>query len=125
MNKKNKIAIIVAVIVGLAIIGGTIATKNKTSGNNDDKQVEISKTNDKYLDALRKCTVMEAADIYNTGIGRKSSNVFDDAKATCEGWYSDWGEKDFFDAVYTDWDNRKSETIEDKDLNHYLNVLGW
>ena len=48
-----------------------------------------------YIDALRKCTVMEAADIYTTGIGKKSDNVFNDARVTCDGWYSDWGENDY------------------------------
>lgn len=78
-----------------------------------------------YLDALRKCTVMEAADIYTTGIGQKSDNAFNDARATCDSWYSDWGEDDFFDAVYTDWKNRKTEQVDGKPLTHYLDILGW
>ena len=68
---------------------------------------------------------MEAADIYTTGIGKKSDNVFNDARVTCDGWYSDWGEKDFFDAVYTDWENRKTEQVDGEPLTHYLDILGW
>lgn len=125
MEKKSKIAIIIAVVIGIAIIGGAVATNNKKSSDNDTKPVEVSKNEDKYLDALRKCTVMEAADIYTTGIGGNKSTAFEDAKETCKSWQKEWREKDFYDAVYTDWENRKSETIEGKDLNYYLEVLGW
>lgn len=85
---------------------------NTSSGNN-------------YMDALRKCSVMEAADIYTTGIGKKSDNVFNDGKETCESWYKQWGEKDFFEAVNEDWKNRKNEEIDGKPLSYYLDILGW
>lgn len=78
-----------------------------------------------YLDALRKCTVMEAADIYTTGIGKKSDNVFNDGRDTCNTWYSQWGEDDFFEAVYIDWENRKTEEIDGQPLTYYLTILGW
>lgn len=78
-----------------------------------------------YLDALRKCTVMEAADIYTTGIGKKSDNVFNDGRDTCNTRYSQWGENDFFEAVYIDWGNRKTEKIDGQPLTYYLTILGW
>ena len=70
-------------------------TENTASKeNNEFKKKEDSKKNN-YMDALRKCTVMEAADIYTTGIGKKSDNVFNDAKVTCESFYEQWGKKIF------------------------------
>ena len=97
----------------------------------DQKKEEETETNTttteehSYLDALRKCTVMEAADIYTTGIGKKSNNVFNDARDTCNAWYSQWGENDFFEAAYSDWENRKNEKIDGQPLTHYLTILGW
>jgi len=68
---------------------------------------------------------MEAADIYTTGIGKKSDNVFNDGRDTCNTWYSQWGENDFFEAVYIDWENRKTEEIDGQPLTYYLTILGW
>lgn len=115
MEKKHKVGIVVAIIVGLSIIVGAIIAKSKAPADNDSK----------YLDAMRKCTVMEAADIYTTGIGGDKSTAFEDAKETCKSWHREWLEKDFYDSVYEDWENRKTETIEGKNLDYYLNVLGW
>lgn len=93
-------------------------TKNGNQNN--------SKSNDdSYMDALRKCTVMEASDIYTTGVGKKTDNVFNDAKATCEGFKDMLGEKDFINTVAEDWKNRQNEQIEDKPLSYYLDILGW
>ena len=68
---------------------------------------------------------MEAADIYTTGIGKKSDNAFDDAKKTCETWYQQWGEKDFVEAANEDWSERKNEKIDGKELSYYIEILGW
>ena len=92
-------------------------TKSETSTTTSEER--------SYLDALRKCTVMEAADIYTTGIGKKSDNVFNDGRDTCNTWYSQWGEDDFFEAVYIDWENRKTEEIDGQPLTYYLTILGW
>ena len=77
------------------------------------------------MDALRKCSVMEAADIYTTGIGKKSDNVFNDGRASCESWYQQWGEKEFISIVEEDWKSRQNEQIEGKPLSYYLDILGW
>ena len=100
-------------------------TRSSTVYDADKELVFAEKSDEERLDALRKCTVMEAADIYNTGIGGNKNTAFDDAKNTCERNYESWSKKDFHDAVYEDWENRKNEVIEGKNLEYYLNVLGW
>lgn len=90
-------------------------SKSKPSNNNSNSN--------NSMDALRKCTVMEAADIYTTG--GNSGSAFNDAKKQCESWYKQWGEKDFLEVVNEDWNNRQNEQIEGKPLSHYLDVLGW
>ena len=94
-------------------------TKTKSSKSNEKNN------NDTYMDALRKCTVMEASDIYTTGVGKKSDNVFNDAKTTCERFKNTLGEKDFIETVTEDWKNRQNEQIEGKTLSYYLDQLGW
>ncbi len=89
-----------------------------------------SASDDDYMNALRKCTVMEAADIYNNSnrIGAKSNNVFNNARKHCESIVSKvykHDEKTFISDVNIDWSTRKNEVIEGKYLTHYLNVLGW
>lgn len=124
--RKNKISIIVALVVGAMIIFGTIAAKNaNVSDNANGGQTNNSKSDDKYMDAMRKCTVMEAADIFRTGVGGKKNNAFEDARTTCSQWYRDWTEKDFYDAVYEDWENRKTEVVDGHNLEYYLSILGW
>ena len=77
------------------------------------------------MDALRKCSVMEAADIYTTGIGQKTDNVFNDGRAACEIMRDSFGETEFIDSVDTDWEDRKDELIDGKPLSYYLGILGW
>ena len=91
---------ILAVIVLVAMFAG--------AGKNNKQVAEPSGEN---LDSLRKCAVMEAADIHNTGIGKKSDNAFNDGRETCESWRKEWGESEFNEAVNTDWGNRKDEEI--------------
>lgn len=78
-----------------------------------------------YMEYLRKCTVMEAYDIVTTGVGNKSGNAYVDAKKTCEGFYSSFGEKDFIDAVSTDWNSEQNNTINGKPLTECIKDLGW
>lgn len=131
-NKSNndKTNLVVGIIVVACIIAGIVGViqGNKSNNNSTENQqtnTTLEKNDEERLDALRKCTVMEAADIYTTGIGGNPNTAFEDAKATCDGWYSKWGQKDFYDAVYTDWEDRKNETIDGKDLSYYLSILGW
>ena len=102
---------------------GSESTKKDTETKNDNQS--NNKSNDSYMDALRKCTVMEASDIYTTGVGKKTDNVFNDAKTTCEGFKDMLGEKDFISTVAEDWKNRQNEQIEGKPLSYYLDILGW
>lgn len=131
--------IIAIIVVGILNIGKSknsdtneantsetsVSTNEEQNNTNSQNQQETTEDGHSYLDALRKCTVMEAADIYTTGIGKKSDNAFNDARVTCDSWYLDWGEDDFFDAVYTDWENRKTEQVDGQPLTYYLDVLGW
>ena len=107
----------------------TLRIKNKSKKEKkytkEDSQNNNKSSDDSYLDALRKCTVMEAADIYATGVGNKTDNVFDDAKVTCEGFKDMLGEEDFISTVTDDWENRQNEQIDGKPLNYYLDILGW
>lgn len=111
-----------------------IENKNNTQNNSSSKQETKEETKkessnntskNNYIDALRKCSVMEAADIYTTGIGKKSDNVFNDGRASCESWYQQWGEKEFISIVEEDWKNRQNEQIDGKALSYYLDILGW
>ena len=77
------------------------------------------------MDLIRKCTVMEAADLYTTGGTKAGENVFDKGKETCLLWYKEWDEKDFVEAVTEDWKNRQNEEIDGKPLSYYLDTLGW
>lgn len=135
-NWDKKVKIIVTVIMWtffLIVSYGNNAADTSTttdrSNNSGESSIKIGDSSDEakwdYMDAMRKCTVTEAADIYNIGIGQKSSNIFNDARETCEGYYKNWSEKDFYEAVYTDWENRKNETIDGKNLEYYLEILGW
>lgn len=106
----------------------TTNTKQKskeTIQTNDKKKSETNTKQDNYMDALRKCTIMEGAYIYTTGIGKKSDNVFNDARVTCQSWYEQWGEKEFVEIVNEDWETRKNEKVDGKPLTHYLDILGW
>lgn len=75
------------------------------------------------LEFLRKCTIMEAADIYNSGIGGDRNNAFEDARETCRVWEREWS--DFDEVVEADWQARKDELVESEPLTYYLEILGW
>ena len=113
-------------LIFLAAGTDSSANEQQSKDSNSNNQIKKEKTEQNgYMEALRKCSVMEAADIYTTGIGHKSDNVFNDGRATCESFYNQFGEKDFIETVNLDWENRKNETIEGKPLSHYLDILGW
>lgn len=80
-------------------------------------------------DALRKCTVMEAADIHTTGFGAKSGNAFNDGLDTCSNYFLPdvykGDEAVFIADVNTDWNTRNGETIDGKNLEYYVGILGW
>lgn len=127
----KKVIIVVAAIAVFVIIGVAFSNKDKgqqqpqTNTEKTSVETSIETTVDDYMDALRKCTVTEAADIYNTGIGGDRNHAFDDAKETCQKWYKDWGEKDFIETSNINWEDRKGEVIEGKTLQEYLDALNW
>lgn len=84
----------------------------------------IPDANEKNI-AMRKCTVMEASDIYTTGVGKKTDNIFYDAKNTCEAFYEGGTPESFYEAIDIDWENRSEEKIDDRSLTYYVDKLGW
>lgn len=130
---KNRVLSILLLLTMIFVITGcdletTESSNQSTTVENQEQKTEaIEKEDNKneYMDALRKCSVMEAADIYTTGVGKKSDNAFNDGRETCESWYKQWGEKDFIEAVTEDWKNRQNEEIDGKPLSYYLDILGW
>ena len=130
--KKKLLSVLIIFTMIFVVTGCNLETTEettKTANNKEQEQTtnteEQKNNNDEYMDALRKCSVMEAADIYTTGVGKKSDNVFNDGRETCESWYKQWGEKDFLEAVNEDWKNRQNEEIDGKPLSYYLDILGW
>ena len=122
MGKNKSVIICIGVVVILVIIGlamGTKNTDNKETNNN------AQKTDSSLLDALRKCTVMEASDLYRDGNTTAADNVFDKAKETCLSWSKQMDEKTFIESNDADWENRKNEEIEGKTLEYFLSALGW
>lgn len=117
--------LVVAICTLVYIISPKQGDQKHSNDVGIETETEHQTTEDKYLDTMKKCTVMEAADIYTTGFGKQSNNAFDDAKETCSFWYKDWGEEEFYSAVYEDWSNRQSEEIEGQPLTYYLEILNW
>ena len=130
--KKKLLSVLIIFTMIFVVTGCNLETTEETTNTTNNKEQEQTtnteeqkNNNDEYMDALRKCSVMEAADIYTTGVGKKSDNVFNDGRETCESWYKQWGEKDFLEAVNEDWKNRQNEEIDGKPLSYYLDILGW
>ena len=122
----KKILLCVGIIIGCFILTACDLDDSNTATTTTTTTTQVTTSEeDNYMDALRKCTVMEAADIYTTGVGKKSDNVFNDGREKCESFVKDWGKKEFIKAVNTDWENRKTEEIEGQPLTHYLEILGW
>lgn len=141
LSKGAKIGVIVGVIALLFLAVG-LAGNDEGQQTQEQKPVETVKQEEQnktqaekdledgtaVTEAMRKCTVMEASDIYRTGIGKKSKNVFNDGREACteflrETYNND--EEKFINAVNIDWANRKNEEIQGKNLEYYLSILGW
>ena len=126
----KKIFTIFVVVLFVFIVSGCSTSLNFVESTNEmesetKKTESQSEQNDQLMDALRKCTVMEAADIYTTGVGKKTDNAFNDGRDTCTELMNQMGYDDFVDTVNTDWQNRQNEQIEGKPLSYYLDILGW
>lgn len=117
-------AIIVVIVLAISS-GATNSDDGKDTASSSENSVEVDENREDWVVAMKKCMVMEGADIYNTGIGKKSNNVFDDARETCNGWYNDWGEDEFYSAVNEDWSNRQNEEIDGKPLTYYIEILNF
>lgn len=135
MKKIIGVATVAVVVIAIfAVIGSggtqgnTVMNNNGDNGNNGTTTQETDKSEDEYMDALRKCTVMEAADIYTTGIGKKSDNVFNDGRDNCENIYKKIYQSDedkFTEDIEASWAERKNEVIENNTLEYYMSSLGW
>lgn len=114
---KNVMKIVGGVILALLVVaifaGGSKETEQTSEVSSGD------------LDSLRKCAVMEAADIYTTGVGKKSDNVFNDGREVCEEARGQLSQADFDELIEIDWLERRNDEIEGKPLEHYLTILGW
>lgn len=125
-------AILVIVLIG-AIFFGEYPEEEKKQEQQKTAQVEEAKEtkqasrekSEDDISILRKCTVMEAADLYNDTGYNGYDNTFDKAKKSCEKSRKDLGSDEFAKVVNEDWKSRSTEKIEEKPLSHYLNVLGW
>lgn len=143
MKRPSKVAkVVISVVWGflwLIIAIGSLSDTPKDTSNSpsnatsSSQQAPItnesaSSSGDTYMDAMRKCTVMEAYDIHTTGVGAKSDNVFNDGRETCTSLFSsvyDGDEEMFISDVSTDWANNKDNQVDGKPLTHYLDILGW
>jgi hypothetical protein len=120
------IGIVIVAFIALCVIIAIASPKT-----DEDKAVESDVqqlADDVFTDHLRKCTVMEASDIYTTGIGGDKNTSFEDGRKFCESQFASTynNDKDKFIAdVKIDWETRKNEVIEDNNLEHYLSILGW
>jgi hypothetical protein len=138
--KNKKILTLVGVVLGVFILIGLVSGTNETTGNqeppkvnqqqskNDKIDTATNETNDPFMDAMRKCAVMEAYDINTTGIGAKTDNAFNDGRKFCELLFNDVYKNDrdsFISDVATDWNTKKSKQVDGKDLTYYLSILGW
>ena len=147
MAKENKsnlkkilviCGIIVAVFFAIGLFGGKEETgqSNQQNENNTNSTQENSANNvnasasneEVYMESLRRCSVIEAFDIQTTGIGSKTDNAFNDGRTFCESSLNttyDNNKDDFIKDVTTDWENRKNEQIDGKDMAYYLSILNW
>lgn len=105
-------------------IDGVSITNNVMVKSKNSLFATIPDSDEKNI-AMRKCTAMEAADIYTTGIGKKSDNIFKDAKDTCQSFYNGGTADSFYEAINIDWNNRSEEIIDNKPLSYYTDKLGW
>lgn len=149
-SQKTKIIVTAAIALFVILVLGSPSSTNKATqqtdkspSKNQSTNSEIAKKEDKteqkkgpkesvnenaFMDAMRKCTVMEGYDIHTTGFGAKSDNVFNDGREFCEStWRTDYEDNRdlFINTVEADWSDKKDLEVEGKTLSYYLSVLGW
>lgn len=115
--------IILGIIFLLLVIA--IIMPNDNTLKNEEKQEtkEDIKLNDDVTNYMRKCTVMEASDLYTQNI--ESNNVFDDGLKQCDSIRKTMSDEEFIEIIKEDWKNRKDEEIEGHNLEYYLGTLRW
>ena len=107
---------VIVVLVFLFCVGAV----SKSQKAPEKGQEEPEQTVNKEPTNLQKCTVMEAADLYNTGATNETSVAFEKAKNSCKEWKTSWGEEQFDEVVEMDWKERQNEQINGKQLTEYL-----
>lgn len=125
MDNNKKWFIIIGVVIACAVIGGVY---NAINPKKDDKPTTTTTTAPKedVMEYVKKCAVMEAADLYTDKTRTSTENVFDAGRKTCEKLRTQIGDdEEFIKTVKADWERRKEEQIDGKPLSHYLTVLNW
>lgn len=103
------------------IVSGESST-NETIVN-QTTSISTNKNASKEILMLKKCTVMEWADIVNT-MGNINT-AFADAKTFCKNNLNSWGKDEFYEAVNYDWKNRKNDLLNGKTLDETLDTFDW
>lgn len=118
-SKTKKIGLIAAGIVVFFVVLGVIGSNANKETSTDKKE---TKDGSSYEEALDRCTVMEAADLYKTG--SNAENVFDEGRRTCNTMAKSYDNTDeFISDVEADWKNRKDEQIDGHDLEYHLQII--
>ena len=117
-SKTMKLAMIFTGIIVFLIIAATIGANANKETKTDKKESKDSS----YEEALDRCTVMEAADLYKTGTS--AENVFDEGRRTCNTMAKSYDNtNEFISDVEADWKNRKDEQIDGHDLEYHLQII--
>lgn len=148
-NENKKIVAIIAIsiwlILSLVVIISGAETRSESTNTQQPENAPLTqqkveskkesvpasgqvRDDSAYMDALRKCTVMEAADIYTTGFGAKTDNAFNDGRDACNSIYVSTyasNDKQFASDINSEWTTRKGQIIDSKTLEYYLSVLDW
>lgn len=136
LRKYEKRKKIIGAIVLCAIIVFTFAiwyfnvkllkeTDSRTDASvSSSQQTQPTSNYDAHtIQLLKQCTVMEMADIINTG-GDKD-NAYKNARNFCETSLSSWGKKVFAEAIEIDWSKRKDEMLNGATLASQAAELKW
>ena len=127
MEGNKKTVIIVAVVIVCIAIGAIYNALNpKKEEAKPTTTTTTAAQKEDVMDYVRKCAVMEAADLYTDKTRTSTENVFDAGRKTCEKLRTQLGDDDeFIKTVKADWERRKDEQIDGKPLSHYLTTLNW
>ncbi len=132
-EKRNRIigAVFLCAIIGITILIWYCNVKllkdsddQTNTGGHTSQQTQTSCGYDAYtVQLLKECTVMEVADIYNTG--EDKDNAYKNARKFCEDSLSSWGKEDFAEVIEIDWNKRKDEISNGTTLSSQAASLDW